>query len=173
MENAIKHEVDNQISYLGQSEFLLAVNRVEDASDVKTIVEFITEHRRQFEAGRVTSNGCASFATKETYQAIAAESDAAAKRELLKSSALLFAVDALTRKAEEARKAAEAKERELNLLWQEYSALPNKISTAQRELDSINDALKDLDPEKLHNEFKRHFRLIIDGSDRQHVFRAH
>jgi hypothetical protein len=86
MEHPIRKEVERQISYVGDSEYALAVSRVGNASDVKAIVEAIVEHRQQFEAGRVTSNGCASFTTRENYQAIAAESDAGAKRELLKSS---------------------------------------------------------------------------------------
>jgi hypothetical protein len=48
-------------------------------------------------------------------------------------------------------------------LWFEYSAIPDKISATQRELDSIKNGLKELDPVELREEFKHHFRAVIDG----------
>jgi len=138
--------------------YLNAAERTENA-----IAEAIEAHRGPFAEGRTVGVSGAVGATKEEWQAIARDSDKAAKAELLKSSAELNELQRLEKIAEEARKAAEAKERELNALWSEYSATPDRISAAQRELESIRSAIADLELAKLNQEFRRHFRAVIDG----------
>ena len=141
------------------------MRRVENPSDIPAIVEAITDYREQFEHGRVTSNGAASFATKEVWETIAAESESSAKRELLKSSTLLAEMDELTRKAEEAKRLADERAAELNRLYSEHNSLPDKISSTQRELDATNLELKKCDADSIRAEYKRHFRAILDGAN--------
>jgi hypothetical protein len=82
----------------------------------------------------------------------------------MKSSVLLSQAGELTRKAEEAKRLADEANRELNRLWNEYNQIPDRIHAAQSELDSINKLLADLDPAKLREEFKRHYRATMGGA---------
>jgi hypothetical protein len=134
MNPQIKKAVSSQVNYVGDSEYLLAVSRVEDPNDVNAIVEFIQGYRKPFESGKIISNGAAAFATQEVWQVVSAESDNSAKRELLRESALLVEVDELTRKADEAKRLADERTAELNRLYREYAVLPDKIRGAQSEL---------------------------------------
>ena len=160
--NELKRTVALRVPYLTDAEYQLgylnATVKTENA-----IVEAIEAHRKPFAQGRTVGVSGAVGATEEQWQANSRDADKAAKAELLKNSAELVELDRLEKIAAQARKAAEAKERELNALWSEYSALPDRISAAQRELDSIRSSIADLEPAKLNEEFKRHFRAVIDG----------
>jgi|SRR6516225_6629632 hypothetical protein len=102
--NAIKNEVELQISNLGPSEYALAVSKVEDPTNVAAIIEAVTDYRKQFEAKHgIINNGAAAFATRQQWEAVGRDAEANAKREALKDSAILREVDELTRKADEAR----------------------------------------------------------------------
>ena len=160
--NELKRTVALRVLYMTEAEYQLgclnAAERTENA-----IVEAIEAHRKPFAQGRTVGVSGAVGATKEQWQAISRDADKAAKAELLKNSGELTELERLEKIAEEARKAAEAKELELNALWSEYSAIPDHISAAQRELESIRSSIADLNSAKLNEEFKRHFRAIIDG----------
>ena len=161
MGNEIKNQVKHQVNYLGDSEYLLAVSRVEDPNDVNAIVEEVNKHRAPFESGKISSFGGAAYANQETWRAIASDADTAARRRLLNSSALLSEADELTLKAQEAKRLADEKNAELNRLWSEFSSLPDCIRSAQNELDGINSQLKCLDDNSLREEYKDWFREVL------------
>jgi hypothetical protein len=162
--NAIKDAVQAQINNLGPSDFALAVSKVEDPTNVNAIIEAVTDYRKQFESKHgVISNGSASFATKSQWEGIAADAESSAKRELLKDSSLLKEVDELTRKADEAKRVADERTAELNRLHAEHSSLPDRISAAQRQLDSLNATMRELNVDALKSDYKRLFRAVIDG----------
>src|SRR6516162_1788316 len=161
--NELKRTVGLRVLYMTDAEYQVGYLNAEEKTE-NSIVEVIEQHRKPFTEGRTVGVSGAIGATKEQWQVIARDSDKAAKAELLKSSAELVELNRLEKIADEARKAAEAKERELNALWSEYSSLPDRISAAQRELESIRSSIADLDPAKLNEAFKRHFRAVIDGA---------
>ena len=160
--NELKRTVALRVPYMTDAEYQLGYLNTTEKTE-NAIVEAIEVYRKPFAEGRTVGVSGAVGATKEQWQAIARDSDKAAKAELLKSSAELVELNRLEKIADEARKAAEAKERELNALWSEYSSLPDRISATQAELDSIRSSISDLDPAKLNEAFKRHFRAVIDG----------
>jgi len=162
--NAIKNEVELQISNLGPSEFTLAVSRVQDPTNVAAIIGAATDYRKQFESKHgVINNGSAAFATRDQWEATARDAEASAKRELLKDTALLKEVDELTRKADEAKRLAHERTAELNKLHAEFSSLPDRIASSQRELDQINATLSEISVDSLKADYKRLCRAVIDG----------
>jgi hypothetical protein len=130
MNEELKREVSLQINYLGDSEYALGYNRAE-TKDVATIVEVINKHRAQFDGGKVYSIGSASYATVENWKSLACASDQAARNELLRHSSELSELDELERKANEARRVADEKNRALQAAWNEFSALPEKADNRQ------------------------------------------
>jgi DNA repair exonuclease SbcCD ATPase subunit len=148
---------------MGDNEFRLAYSKAE-IKDANNIVELVEAHRKQFAEGRVASVGSMTMASPETWAAIANESDAAARRELLQSSAVLTELDELERKAREAQQAADAKNRELNALWTEYNAIPDKIEKINVRLADIATALASLDTAKLETGFRELYRAALDGA---------
>src|SRR5215471_6190168 len=125
MDTEIRREVALQINYLGDSEYALAYGRAE-TKDVATIVEAIQQHRKTFEEGRVASIGSAAFASQEQWKALAAESERAARDILLGSSSELAELDRLEKAALETKRLADAKNRELELAWSEFSRIPER-----------------------------------------------
>jgi hypothetical protein len=162
-DSELKRTVALRVPYMTDAEYQLGYLNAGEKTE-NAIVEAIENLRKPFAEGRTVGVSGAVGATKEQWQAIARDSDKAAKAVLLKSSAELNELQRLEKIAEEARKAAEAKERELNALWSEYSAIPDRISAAQRELESIQNSIADLEPAKLNEAFQRHFRAVIDGA---------
>jgi hypothetical protein len=160
--NEPKRTVALRVPYMTDAEYQVGYLNAEEKTK-NSIVEAIEQHRKPFAEGRTVDVSGAVGATKEHWQAIARDSDKAAKAELLKNSAELIELERLEKIAVEARKAAAAKERELNALWSECNAIPDRISQAQNELEAIRSSIADLDPAKLDQEFKRHFRAVIDG----------
>jgi hypothetical protein len=62
-----------------------------------------------------------------------------------------------------ARRLGGERQAELNRLHAEFSSLPERISNTQRELDSLNTALSELNVEILKADYKSLFRTILDG----------
>jgi hypothetical protein len=161
--NEIKNEIERQISNLGPSEFTLAVSKVEDPTNVAAIIEAVTDYRKQFETKHgVINNGAAAFATRQQWEAIARDAEASAKRELLKDSSILREVDELVAKAEQAKHLADERQAELNRLHAEFFNLPERIASAQRELDSLNATLSELNVDALKADYKRLCRAVLD-----------
>jgi hypothetical protein len=168
MENEIRNEVERQVSNVGESELALAITKVEDPHNAVMIAAWINDYRKQFERGRVMSTGASSYASREVWQDIARQSNDSCKRELLGSSALLQEADDLTRKAREAQQLADAKTAELNRLYSEFNTLPERITSAQRELDGANEASKNLTDDKLRQEYKDWFKTVINSANTVH-----
>jgi hypothetical protein len=162
MNHELKKELNLKFNYLGDSEILLGYSKAA-TKDVNTIAELIDAHRKRFEQGRIANIGSAVFATAEVWQAIAAESDRAARSELLASSPELAQLSDLEAKALAAKQAAEAKERELQALWSEFQALPVKADAINLRLAQISNDLRSLDVEKLAEDWKATYRSILGG----------
>jgi hypothetical protein len=163
MDNELRRTLSLKHPYLGESELHLCYLKSAEKTEA-AISERIEEWRKPFEARKTANMGSASFATAESWKEIARESDKAARAELMKSSSELAELNELERQAEELRQRAEAKNAELSRLWSEYNAIPDRIHAAQNELNSIKNGLVDLDPAKLRDDFKRHYKAILNGA---------
>jgi len=163
MNKELKREVFLQINYLGESEYALAYSRAE-TKDVATIVEAIQQHRKTFEDGRVASIGSAAFASQEQWKALAGESERSARDLLMQSSSELAELDRLEKAAFEAKRLADAKNRELESAWNEFSRIPERADAIRLELDGIAKLLQELEPEKIEADFKRHYKATLNGS---------
>ena len=126
MNKELKREVFLQINYLGESEYALAYSRAE-TKDVATIVEAIQQHRKTFEDGRVASIGSAAFASQEQWKALAGESERSARDLLMQSSSELAELDRLEKAAFEAKRLADAKNRELESAGMSSRVYPNAL----------------------------------------------
>jgi len=84
------------------------------------------------------------FASAEVWATVARESNEAARKELLKGSPDLLEAEELARKAEEAARLAQAKQDELNRLWNEWSSLPEKADKIKLQLAQIANSLESL-----------------------------
>jgi hypothetical protein len=163
MNEELKREVSLQINYLGDSEYALGYSRAEK-KDVATIVEVINKHRAQFTSGKTSNIGSAEFASATQWQALAAESDRAARDILLGSSSELAELDRLEKAALEAKRLADAKNRELESAWSEFSRIPERADKIKLELDGIAKLLGERKPETLEVDFKRHYKAMLNGS---------
>jgi hypothetical protein len=166
--NYRKEEVQREVANLRESELALAITKVEDPHNAVAIAVWINEYRKQFERGRVMSTGASSYASREVWQQVASESNESCRRKLLGSSALLQEADDLTRKAREAQQLADAKTAELNRLYSEFNSLPERITSAQRELDAANEAIRNLADDKLRQEYKDWFKEVINSANSVH-----
>jgi hypothetical protein len=136
MENETKREVGIQINYLGESEYALALSRVE-TPDVAAIVEAIQQQRKQFEDGKIVSIGSATFASESQWRAIATDSERAARNIVLGDSSELAQLDRLEKAALEAKRLADKPNRELESAFAEFSRIPERADTIKLELDGI------------------------------------
>jgi DNA repair exonuclease SbcCD ATPase subunit len=114
--------------------------------------------------GKIASIGSATFANAETWRAIAAEAEKAARAEFLKSSAELSELERLETVAAEARKAADAKERELQALWSEFQSIPEKAEKLNDRLNAITNELRALDSAKIEADFKAMYKNVWQGA---------
>jgi hypothetical protein len=156
-------EVSLQINYLGDSEYALAFSRAE-TKDTASIIEQIQKHRDGFEQGKTCGIGSATFASVEQWKALAAESERAARNELLKNSSELAELDRLEKAALEAQEAADAKSRELQANWEQYNAIPDRIEALNVRLAQIASDLRSLETEKIAEDFKSHYRATLNGA---------
>ena len=163
MNQELKNEVALRIPRMGNNEFLIGYSRAETKS-VNEIAEFIEDHRKPFSDGRVASIGAAAMASAEVWQKIAEESDAAAKRELLKDSSELAELNKLERAAAEAKRLADAKQDELTRAWNEYNSLPEKAKAISLMLAQFDNTLRELEPEVLEKGYKDTFRSMLNGA---------
>lgn len=162
MDSELLREIALRVNRAGDNEIRLAMSKAVNKGDVNEIVELINEARKPYTEGRVATMGCADFASQESWARIAEESDNAARRELMGSTALAE-LDELERKARDAQQAAERKNLELNAAWIEYHAIPERIEQKEVQLAQIANEMRNLDPEQLANEFKRIYRIMLDG----------
>jgi len=162
MNEELKREVANQINYLGDSELALGYSRAQ-IKTVASVVEEIQKHRAQFEQGKTCGFAGATFASVDNWKAISAASEKAARNILLERSSELAEVDELERKANEARRVADEKNRALQAAWNEFRVLPEKADKIKRQLEQIASGLESLDPTQLAEDFRRHYRAILDG----------
>jgi hypothetical protein len=99
----------------------------------------------------------------DNWEAISVASEKAARNILIESSSELAEVDELERKANEARRLANEKNRALEAAWNEFRVLPEKADKIKRQLEQIASGLESLDPAQLAEDFRRHYRAILDG----------
>jgi hypothetical protein len=163
MNQAIKNEVYNRVNRLGDNEWLLAYNKSTNKTATE-IAELCEEFRKPFTDGRVASVGSAVFASPEAWQQIAAQSEAAAKRELLSGSSELAELDRLQKAATEATKAAEAKQAALSQAWREYNSIPDRVEAISTRLAEISAMIESLDMAKLEAEYKDAYRAVLNGA---------
>jgi hypothetical protein len=157
----MNHELRQEVSQ--RVPFRAAYSKAE-TKDANTIAELIEEHRKPFSEGKVASIGAMTMASQETWAKIAEESEAAARRELLKNSAELSELERLERAAEEAQRLAEAKNAELSRLWSEYNNLPEKVEAINIRQAQIATELRSLEPEALKESFKSAFSALVRGA---------
>jgi hypothetical protein len=98
------------------------------------------------------------------WQAMAAESEKAARNILMQSSSELAELDRLEKAALEAKRLADAKNRELDEAWSDFSRIPERADKIKRELDGIAKLLGELKPETIEVDFKRHYKAMLNGS---------
>jgi hypothetical protein len=168
----IRREVANQINYLGDSELALGYSRAQ-IKTVASVVEEIQKHRKQFEDGKVTSIGSAAFASTQQWEALAAESERAARDILLGDSSLLSEVDELARKATEAKRLADEKNRELQSLWSDFRSIPEKEDRINAKLGNLRAERAGLAVEKLNTDFKELYGKILQGALVDHMALAY
>jgi hypothetical protein len=113
--NDLKRTVALRVPYMTDAEYQLGYLNAKERTE-NALVEAIEQHRKPFAEGRTVGVSGAVGATKEQWQTIARDADKAAKAELLKNSAELNELERLEKIAQEARKDADQKERELNAL---------------------------------------------------------
>jgi hypothetical protein len=171
MNPELKKAISNEISYLGESELVLGYNRAE-TKDVKSIVAEIQSHRTQFENNRVSSIGCAAFASQETWRSITEASEQAARDILLEGSDLLSEATELTRKADEARRIAEEKSRFLQASWTEFQSLPGKAERSTSQLANLKAEREKLDLSKLNADFSDHYKKLLAGATQDNLVLA-
>jgi hypothetical protein len=133
MNEELKRTVSLRVNYMTEAGFQLGYLKAENKTEGE-IVAAIETHRKPFAEGRTVGLNGHVGATKEQWQAIARDSDKAAKAILLKNSAELSELERLEKIAEDARKAAEAKERQLNDWWTEYNNLPGRIEVVESSI---------------------------------------
>lgn len=163
MNNELQREVALRVNRLGTNEYRLALSRAENKNDANQLVELVEAFRLPFSEGRVSSIGSMVAASAETWARIAEEADAAAKRELLKSSAVLTELEELKRKARLAQEEADRKSRELQALWDSYNSLPEQIQTRELKLAQLGNEIRSLDPKQLEENFKSLYRAMLNG----------
>jgi hypothetical protein len=163
MNTELKNEISNQISHVGDSEIALAVSRA-GSTDVNAIAEEIRKHRAQYENGRVANIGAATFASAEQWQALAAESDRAARAILMQGSAELTELDRLEKAATDAKRLADAKSCELSSAWREFSHIPERADAVKLELDGIAKLFAELEPGKIEADFKAAYTSMLNGA---------
>jgi predicted nucleic acid-binding Zn-ribbon protein len=164
----IRKEVANQINYLGDSEYQLGCQRAETKT-VASIVSAIEEHRKQFEGGRVASLMSAIFSSDDNWKKIAGEAEKAARELLLGSSEELIELNELERRATEARRLADEKNRALEAAFNEWSALPERVEKIRRKLADINRELETLTPEVVERRFKEEYVKVTRGAMRDEL----
>jgi hypothetical protein len=147
---------------LGEDEFRLCYLKAEEKTE-NVVAEQIDLWRKSFEENRVTSGMSGRFASAEVWATVAHESNEAARKALLKGSPDLAEAERLAQEAEKARQAAEAKQAELNRLWNEWASLPEKSEAIKLQLAQIANTLTELNPVKLAEDFKRFHRAILNG----------
>lgn len=128
------NELDKQFT-IGSSEFELAVRNTE--KNGTSVADEIQRHRAKFEKNRTASIGAAQYASSESWEAIRQDSEKAAREALLGESTMLTEVNELTRKADEARRLADQRSRELQALWSEFQNIPGKMKRLSEQLDGI------------------------------------
>jgi len=163
--NEVLEGVRNRVSFLGSSEYQLAISEVANPHDPDKVADHILERRKTYEAGKVSNNGAAMYGSREAYEQAARESDDDARRQLLGESSLLAEADALTAAAKAAQEAADQAKATLSKLWQERIALPDRIQFAQRELNAINSQLARMTDEALRAEYKQWYRELLSSGN--------
>jgi len=72
-------------------------------------------------------------------------------------------LERLEKVAEDARKAVEAKDRELQALWSEYNALPAQIEAVEHRIEWCLDELKANTPDVIRANIREHYRALAKG----------
>jgi hypothetical protein len=165
--NELKNEVLRERTNCGMAEYEVVLNRATTANDGKTptspqIIEALDEWRKQFSLGTV-SGAAGTYATEETWKRIYAESEKAAREELLSSSEELRTLTALEKEAVELQRKARAQEEKLNAWFNEYSNLPNKALSANDRLARVSEERKALGG-PLDAEFNEAYTALACGN---------
>jgi DNA repair exonuclease SbcCD ATPase subunit len=162
MNPELKRTLSIRFPSLGTSEYLLAYKLATEKTE-PAIAEEIEQHRAQF----LPSHGTVAagiLLPADKWREVYEQAEKAAKRELLKDSNELSELERLEKAAEEARKLADAKNAELSRLWQEFQAIPEQIDAANARQEQTANELQALDADRLAEEFKSHYRAVLDGA---------
>jgi hypothetical protein len=136
MDQELRKALNLKFSHLRDSEAALAFNKAPEKTEA-AISEQIELHRRPHAEGRVSSIGSAVFASTDTWKAIAADSEKAARSELLASSPEMAQLTELEAKALAATQAAAAKNAEVTRFFNEWQSLPAKIEAQKERLNVV------------------------------------
>jgi hypothetical protein len=147
-------EVLNQVNRLGQYEFRLAISKLGEGACVAEVVAAVEAHREPPMKALGCNIGSAVMLSTEAWRKLAEQSEAAAKRELLKDSKALQSVDVLLEKANAAAEAARKAQDEFNRLYNELDRIPasidalnlrlSQIATSREQLNNAEATVKDL-----------------------------
>jgi hypothetical protein len=161
----IKAEVLRERSNCGVAEYEVCLTRATEANDgkqptSKQIIEALDAWRTQH--GATASPFGASYATEETWRKVVADSEKAAREELLASSAELQSLNALERQALELQRQAKAHADKLAALFNEYSSLPNKAASANERIWKVAVEREALG-EPLETKFNEAYTKLVGG----------
>jgi len=73
-------------------------------------------------------------------------------------------LDRLEKAALQAKRLAEAKNRELESAWNEFSRIPERADAIRLELDGIAKLLSELEPGKAEADSKQQYMLMLNGA---------
>jgi hypothetical protein len=157
----LKSEVLRERSSIGDGEYEVAYNRALETSKgkqplVRQIVDEIDAWRNQF------SNG-ATHATEEASKKIHADSERAAREELLSSSAELRTLTTLEKEAIELQRRAKEQEAKLNNWFTEWTGLPARAAAHREQLYAVEQQREALG-DALDAEFAEAYTHLVKGS---------
>ena len=162
----IKAEVLRERSNCAVAEYEVCLARATEANNGKQptsrqIVEALDDWRSRF--GATVSPLGASYATEEAWRKVAADSEKAAREELLASSAELQSLNTLEKQALELQRQAKAQADKLAALFAEYSALPAKAASANEQLWKVTMEREALG-EPLNAKFNEAYTALVGGN---------
>jgi hypothetical protein len=162
----IKAEVLRERSNCGVAEYEVVLNRATAANDgkhptSKQIIAALDEWRSQF--GATTSPIGGTYATEETWKKIHADSERAAREELLSSSAELRTLTTLEQEAIELQRRAREQEAKLNNWFTEWTGLPARAASFREQLGAVAQQRETLG-DALDAEFAEAYAALVRGN---------
>src|SRR5262249_4146412 len=158
----IKKVVIRERPTVGDGEYEVCYNRVLEANNgkqptSKQIIEALDDWRKPFTKG-------VSYASKEAWDAMYAQSERAARELLLQSSAEMKTLTALEKQAIELQRKAKEQEAKLNTWYAEFNGLPAKAAAYHTRLSVVTAQRNELDSAYLDVDFTAAYTALVGGN---------